>query len=240
MAEEGHHDFQLNGKELVFLFMAATVVAVVVFLCGVMVGRGVRSPVRDEAAVISSGDSERDPTIAQETAPAVTPAAAGAGTPAAPEDILTYHQRLNQDDPTTETLAPSSEPQPESAGRPAEPASSATSAPSKGAGAKAARAVVASKQSDPAVNSAEAAPAGGTEPAGPGYVVQVAATAARADADAIARRLSRRGYPVFVTVPAGSQRMFRVRVGKYKDRREAESVASRLEQQEQFKPWITR
>ena len=43
MSDEGFHEIQLNGKQLVFLFMAATVVSVVIFLCGVMVGRGVRS-----------------------------------------------------------------------------------------------------------------------------------------------------------------------------------------------------
>ncbi len=33
--EDGFHEIQLNGKQLVFLFMAATVVSVVIFLCGV-------------------------------------------------------------------------------------------------------------------------------------------------------------------------------------------------------------
>ena len=41
MSDESVREFQLNGKQLVFLFMASTVVAVVIFLCGVMVGRGV-------------------------------------------------------------------------------------------------------------------------------------------------------------------------------------------------------
>ena len=35
-------------------------------------------------------------------------------------------------------------------------------------------------------------------------------------------------------------RVFRVRVGKYEDRKEAETIAKRLEKEEQFKPWITR
>jgi cell division septation protein DedD len=71
--------------------------------------------------------------------------------------------------------------------------------------------------------------------------VQVAAVRARAEADTIARRLSSKGYPSFVTTPgAGAANVFRVRVGRYPDRREAETVASRLEKEEQFKPWITR
>jgi cell division protein FtsN len=34
--------------------------------------------------------------------------------------------------------------------------------------------------------------------------------------------------------------VFRVRVGKFNTRREAESVAARLQKEEQFKPWVTR
>ena len=42
VADDGFHEIQLSGKQLVFLFMATTVVSVVIFLCGVLVGRGVR------------------------------------------------------------------------------------------------------------------------------------------------------------------------------------------------------
>ena len=41
-SDDGFHEIQLSGKQLVFLFMATTVVSVVIFLCGVLVGRGVR------------------------------------------------------------------------------------------------------------------------------------------------------------------------------------------------------
>ena len=42
MADGRETEPPLHGKQLVFVFMAATVAAVVVFLSGVMVGRGVR------------------------------------------------------------------------------------------------------------------------------------------------------------------------------------------------------
>ena len=64
MADEGVHEIQLNGKQLVFLFMAATVVAVVIFLSGVMVGRGVR-PARVDVATAAS-DAPVDPTTSVE------------------------------------------------------------------------------------------------------------------------------------------------------------------------------
>ena len=61
MADEGLHDIPLKGKQLVFLFMSATVVAVVVFLCGVMVGRGVGPQRPDPMA--ATGDGPADPTV---------------------------------------------------------------------------------------------------------------------------------------------------------------------------------
>jgi cell division septation protein DedD len=69
----------------------------------------------------------------------------------------------------------------------------------------------------------------------------VAAVKERDEANTIAQRLSTRGYRAYVMAPVnGAPRVFRVRVGKFKDRREAERIARRLEKEEQFKPWITR
>src|SRR5207237_372724 len=58
--DDGFHEIQLNGKQLVFLFMAATVVSVVIFLCGVLVGRGVRAergPAADAAALTAAAET---------------------------------------------------------------------------------------------------------------------------------------------------------------------------------------
>jgi cell division septation protein DedD len=79
------------------------------------------------------------------------------------------------------------------------------------------------------------------EPGGQGFAVQIAALNVRSEADAIAKRLSTKGYTAYVLTPAnGTPSVFRVRVGKFNTRREAESVAARLQKEEQFKPWVTR
>jgi cell division septation protein DedD len=71
--------------------------------------------------------------------------------------------------------------------------------------------------------------------------VQIAALNIRSEADAIAKRLSAKGYSAYVLNPAaGSPQIYRVRVGKFESRREAETIAARLEKEEQFKPWVTR
>ena len=72
------------------------------------------------------------------------------------------------------------------------------------------------------------------------WVVQLVALKDRAAAAAVVQRLSAKGYPAFVVSPsAGAPSIYRVQVGRYNDRREAEQIARRLEKEEQFKPWIS-
>jgi DedD protein len=216
MSDQGVREIQLNGKQLVFMFMTATVAAVVIFLCGVMVGRGVNNT-RALAASAVTTEPTVDPTAIAQTSPGTTSDTASSGEPVSnQEDLkeLTYAKRLEAPEP------------------PPEPAVEPVTVPPVPAVAEPKvqpPPVAAAKTVDPA------------EPKGDGFVVQVASLRSRDEADAIARRLSSKGFPSFVTMPGSSgPRMFRVRVGKYGDRQEAETVARRLEKEEQFKPWITR
>src|SRR5438552_6334223 len=91
--DDGFHEIQLNGKQLVFLFMAATVVSVVIFLCGVLVGRGVRS--ERQAALNDAAPASIEPTpqpAVAEKAPAGSDPTAAA-TPPPTVDDLSYFNR---------------------------------------------------------------------------------------------------------------------------------------------------
>ena len=102
MSDEGVHEIQLNGKQLVFMFMAVTVVAVVIFLCGVMVGRGVRAPRATELADVAT-QSPVDPTADVAPAP---PSADGPSSPATSDptqDPTLASGRLNTTTPPPET-----------------------------------------------------------------------------------------------------------------------------------------
>jgi cell division septation protein DedD len=69
--------------------------------------------------------------------------------------------------------------------------------------------------------------------------VQLAALNSRSEADAMVKRLSAKGYEAYVQAPAqNAPAIFRVRVGNYPTRGEAESAAARLEKESQFKPWV--
>jgi cell division septation protein DedD len=226
--DDGFHEIQLNGKQLVFLFMAATVVSVVIFLCGVLVGRGVRverTAVSEEATLV-------EPPAADPAPPSAAPAAAdprAAAPPTSTED-LSYFKRLERSNQPVEELKPAAKaPAPEAkAGtdKAADPGKTAAVAPSK----------------EPAPPKDKEAPAAApAPPPGSGYAVQVAALNVRSEADAIAKKLTSKGYAAYVQTPSdGTPSVYRVRIGTFKTRREAETVAARLQKEEQYKPWVTR
>jgi cell division septation protein DedD len=246
--DDGFHEIQLNGKQLVFLFMAATVVSVVIFLCGVLVGRGVKS---DRAT--SSAELSTAAVIPEAAPPPAAPPAVPAGSdptsatpPQAVDDgNLSYFNRLEKSN-TTEVLKPAPE-------RPAEaPVRAARATPPPPLPVAAPKPVAAAPVAPPKpVAAAPAAPpkkedaVAAAPPAAPAsagdYAIQVAALREAGEADTIAKRLVSKGYGAYVlTPPDGKPNVFRVRIGSFKTRREAEVVASKLQKEEQFKPWITR
>ena len=67
--------------------------------------------------------------------------------------------------------------------------------------------------------------------------MQIAALRERSEADAIARRLAGKGYAAYVVVPAvGATPVYKVQVGRFKNRQDAEKTAARLKKEEQFSP----
>jgi cell division septation protein DedD len=231
MTDKGLHEVQLAGKQLVFLFMVGTVIAVVIFLSGVMTGRGLRTPAATELAATSS-TSTIDPTADVEPPPAASSTPSD-DTPVSAQESLTYAERLGSPTPLPDDLR-EPEPAPRPATTPAVPAPAAKPAPVMPAPVTPAPPT---RRPEPAVAAAPLA-----EPPGKGFVVQVMAVNSRAEADTIARRLLSKGYPTFVTTTgAGTQKVsYRVRVGKYETQREADAVSARLQKEEQFKPWVTR
>lgn len=279
--DDGFHEIQLNGKQLVFVFMAATVVSVVIFLCGVLVGRGVRVERADLARVsepsavdqlrnaIEPGkpptvQASEDPTKAPPPAPAEggtanldgpADAAATGGVAAAAKAadaaaavVAKPATSAPAPKPTTAPATPATAP---AGGTPAPAAGAGTSAPvaavPKDATAKEAPARAKSVDPSPSAPRAARQAAAADAPASvvpapddtrQGWMVQVAATKTRDEADGIAKRLSSKGYTAFVLT--NSANVFRVRVGGYRSKRDADAVAAKLRKEERVNPWVTR
>ena len=231
--DDGYREIQLSGKQLVFWFMAGIVILVVTFLMGMQVGRGV---------LMARGAPGAESTVAaNENEPPPPPASAtpsSSSSPATAGEKLSYAERLGSPTPPKEALKPDAAPAPpESAPSPKSEAPAPEPATPPGPAPAAKSAPPATKNA-----AATAAPAAkSTEPSGPGFAIQVAALREPEEADAIVKRLAGKGYPAYVVTPAkGAPSVYRVRVGKFKDRREADTVAAKLQKEEQFKPWIVR
>jgi cell division septation protein DedD len=210
LGDEGFHEIQLSGKQLVFLFMTGATLAVLIFLCGVQVGRNVKS---DGVAAADASDtvaSAEPPAASTPTAAAPSSGPPAAEPPAPPQDDeLSYAKRLQASDPAAgdrvvakaEPMKPADDPKPAPA---AKPASGPLSAGRPG-----------------------------------GWIVQLTALQDRTAAAAIARQLSIKGYPAFVVDPApGAPVIYRVQVGGYVDRDKADQAARRLEKDEHYKPYV--
>lgn len=235
MPDEGLQEIQLRGKQLVFLAMSATVVAVVIFLCGVMVGRGV------PAARQATGET----IVADAPIPVddlgVVPAPPDGSDPAAaaPPAPLEYPSDLVNDAPSAKKPLKQSPP-----ARPFTPehavAGPSTSRRPTPASATA-KAPAAPAKTTAAAISASEAPAAAASAGSGGFQVQVAAYQREGDASALRDRLSKKGYRASVSsASTAAGTFFRVRVGGYETRNEAQAVAGRLKREEQLEPWVTR
>jgi len=252
-----------------FLFMAATTVLVVAFMLGMLVGRGVRAEREEVASVdtlsptapaeraVQSTPDEADPRKAAPPAPAENDADAKTAKAGEPTEEPPVAVKRNQQDSAKGTDAKSGKasepaaPKAADATKPAAPAAKPGDAAVKQlADAKAAAKTPETKPA-PVAPKPEAAkptpspaPATAAAPAASadrnGFAVQVAAVNARGEADAIVKRLSGKGYPAYVEVPKGSASTFRVRVGTFETRHEAQDIADKLKKDEKFKPWVTR
>lgn len=241
MNDEGFREIQLNGKQLIFLFMAVTVVLVVTFLFGVLVGRGVREGAGATQIATSDVTPDADVAPAADNAQAMAGGTATPPTPSAPPaEELSYAERLLRDAPPEETLKPTAEP---AAPAPVvqEPVADRAPAPETPPAAAPAPRPVEPAQSTSVP--AQGAVAQATDPSGPGFAVQVAAYPDRRDAETLVKQLVTKGYPAFVMDPVkgAPTKLFRVRVGKYPTRNVAEGVQARLVKTEQFtNAWIAR
>jgi DedD protein len=221
-AEDGFHEIQLSGKQLVFLFIVTTSVVVGVFLFGVLVGRGAREPRSEEptpstsaAPSTSAPVDTSDPRIAE---PPPIPAESDKAADSEKPDALSYPDRLTGDKPARESLKGSSE-EPRPGPAVVAPPKETVPVPSRTA----------------PVDVPTAGRAGT-------WLVQVIATRDQAVATSVVKKLTSKGYPAFLINPvAGApQPFYKVQVGRYNDRSEAEQVSQRIKKEEQFQSWILR
>ncbi len=236
--EAGYYEIQLNNKQLVFFFMAAVATSVVIFLCGVMVGRGVR-----DATLAAGGNSILSkPQVGKsgQSRPSMK-------TTVPPADVrreLDFPKRLEAEKVDAELQTPASNPEQLVASVKKSRKTRKTTGPNARAGSTSEASKEASakpKKSLPkSTRPKHAAPAdpgviGGERGA---FTIQVVALKTEESAASLVKRLKGASYRAYLE-PGGSAGLYRVRVGRFDSRMEAEQVAAQLRDVQKFEPYIT-
>jgi cell division septation protein DedD len=204
----------LSAHHLILLFLAGVAVCGVFFSLGFLVGFNERF-------------SRPAPPTERVTAPAAIPPTVNPpveSVKSTPQEAVGEHTPGNPapDVGAAQTAGPSRNPVPSQA----KAAAATPTAPQHAAAAPA-------TSQQPA-----AAPAPGE--VGEGITLQVAALRSKQDAEALVNILKGRGYPVFLVTPEyahANDNLFRVQVGPFKTRDDAEKVRAKLSR-EGFKPFI--
>jgi cell division septation protein DedD len=191
-------ELALDGRQIASIVVGALVLLGVVFVLGLNVGK--------QTAVKQLEASRGDGLAALDQPP---PA------PAVPSDSLTYHQKLTQDRGVPAEPGPSA-PQAAAAAEP-RPAAKAEAKPEPAVEPKVAVKPAAKPEAKPEAKVARAEPA-----AKVAYVVQVVATPSKAEADRLAGKLKDYSPRVEETDVPGKGRLYRVRVGAFGSKPEAE------------------
>jgi len=230
MSDQNFHEIQLSGKQLVFLFISAVGVAVVIFLLGVSVGRGVRGVALAGAGVDTAPS---DTVVSTNPPPATQPGPgelsyhnalqgsgrAGAGTP--PPTPASEPVTPPASSAPPPAAPPAATPPPQTQPQQTAPASKtpSQSQPPPAPAPPPQKPQAAAEKTDPPQKGPKAASSGA-------WVVQVMALRSKEGADKLVSDLKNKGYPAFVVNPANS--LYRVRVGPFAKRAEADQIAGRL------------
>jgi cell division protein FtsN len=217
VTEQSYYEIALTNRQVMTIFIVLLFCLLVAFLSGVWVGReGTGLPIETVAAQAMD---------------------AGVAAKGAPIEELDFFSRPQSEGTSPEESAAATT---ETAG-PVETASQGYEQPAiieespetPGGGASPPRAGERAEE--------RPGPSAGSQGASRDLVVQVFSSADRDQADRVYQQLREGGFsPVMSPVEVSGKVMYRVRLGPYSDRAEAQSVADRVRRAFKLDTWITR
>ncbi len=235
--EPSYYEIALTGRQVLAGFVILLVCLVAAFFSGVWVGRGGRGDQhRPGQAVAQQGTAQepRGPELSffDEKQPAGSRAQAEEGGRQEPSG-----------NPAEGSGTPGSSAQDELAGgSPATPATPPPAEPSTSAGGAAGREDQGSParraEAEPAAPPAESSPSGSL--ATGDVVIQVFSSGEEAKARNVLDLLEKHGFRAFLSpVVDGDRTLYRVRVGPFEHKSEAQAVAEKLHKSLNLETWIT-
>lgn len=228
--EKSYYEIQLDNKQLILVFLAAVTVCVLIFVLGVMIGKG-----QKEAEIAAATRNEKN------------------AAPSEP-DSDTPQQAVSD---VTPDIQPEEKPVPQKTVKKSEPVEPEQKEPEKTAAViekpqqkyayedldktdqepvveKVKPSVPETVAQKTAVEESEPKSVGGAQ-----YTVQVMATSSKPKAQEQVSILKSRGYKPFMDeTKTGAASVFKVRVGKFADTQEAKAMASRIKSDLKLETWV--
>ncbi len=208
-------EISLDGRQVASIVVGALVILGVVFVLGLNVGKQIG--MRQAEVAVAPGDLE-----ALDRAPAPAPAT---------KEPLTFHDRLTKEQPAPPPAAPSASPTPT-------PTPTPTPAPSPAPPPTPGPAVVDHPAPAPAPKPVEAAPRAEPPPDRP-WTVQLAAAQDRAEAERTAARFAALNPRIESADVPGKGRFYRVRVGAFETKQDAERYLRDVARETGAKGFVT-
>jgi DedD protein len=228
--EKSYYEIQLDNKQLILVFLAAVTVCVLIFVLGVMIGKG-----QKEAEIAAATRSEKNTAASEPDSSAPQQAVSDVTSDSeveektVPPKTVKNIQPVEPEQKEPEKAAPVVEkPQEKYA---YEDLDKTEQEPVVEKEKTAAVETVAKKT---AVREDQPKPAGGAH-----YTVQVMATSSKPKAQEQLSILKSRGYKPFMDeTKTGENSVFKVRVGKFADTHEAKAMASKIKSDLKLETWV--
>jgi DedD protein len=225
-------EVRLDNRQVFFLFFGSALVACMLFVLGVIVGKRLESRGRAEAP------ETQDPLAVLDR---VSAAATVAGLPAKVDQGLTFPKALSSGNAKGRAAKPLPTPAPSASLAPpsAKAPLASTAAPAASPGARAASPVPSASKAAPAappvVKAAPPAPSAAKSPPASApkgkFTLQLSSFPDKNEAEAFAKKFTGQGAYVVVSEIPGKGTWYRVRVGSYGSSQEAITAKGNFEKQ---------
>jgi cell division protein FtsN len=257
--EKSYYEIQLDNKQLILVFLAGVTVCVLVFILGVMVGKGrkeaeLASIAKTEQKIVRPEPDLTPPQEIQEMKPEAKKKEAKK------ENLKQAKSEPTEEDPAYYTLDTDKERplEKEPTKEKKDETTVATKDTDKKSNDKKAETAKAEKPKTetpkietPKVEVAKTEPAPKAESTeedivpeptlkdGGKYTVQVMATSSKSKAEQQLSTLQANGYTAFMKEErAGDTSVFKVRVGRFSDKDSAKKIATKLKQELRLESWV--
>ncbi|MCI0412209.1 SPOR domain-containing protein [bacterium] len=227
--EKSYYEIQLDNKQLILVFLAAVTVCVLIFVLGVMIGKG-----QKEAEIAAATRNEKNLAAPEPDSNTPQQALTDVTSEAQAEEKSVPQQSVKQSEPV--------EPEPK---EPVKTASAAEKPQEKYAYEdldKTEQQPVAEKEKpapEPVTDTGTPEEDQPKSVGGAQYTVQVMATSSKPKAQEQLSILKSKGYKPFLDeTKTGDISVFKVRVGKFTDTQDAKAMASRIKSDLKLETWV--